>query len=96
MSMFLPKIGTVQAVRQPRGSLDSASRHSAVSRNHDLQIEEGDLVTGIVDIAYERAYMMSAIRDSRRSEDLVRASVSCCAVIDSNLFASTRRSSLNP
>ena len=73
----LPKIGAVQAVRQPRGSLDSASHHSAVSSNHDLRIEEGDLVTGIVDIAYERAHMMSAFRGQSKPSACIRFSLHC-------------------
>jgi hypothetical protein len=69
----LPKIGdSVPGEPQPRGSLDLgsvSSCFSGISNGRAAQLEEGDLVTGMIDITHERAYMLPAIRGEDRVED---------------------------
>ena len=69
----LPKIGdSVPGVSQPRSSLDSgsiSSRFSGISSRRAAQLEEGDLITGTIDITHERAYMLPAIRDEDCAEE---------------------------
>jgi len=69
----LPKIGdSAPQELQPRGSLDSGSisnRLSGISSQCAAQIEEGDLVSGTIDITHERAYMLPVILDEDRAEE---------------------------
>ena len=68
----LPRIGdSVPGESQLRGSLDSgsvSSRFSGISSRRAAQLEEGDLITGTIDITHERAYML-AICDEDRTEE---------------------------
>ena len=70
----LPKIGdSVPGEPQPRSSLDSgsvSSRFSGISSRRAAQLEEGDLITGTIDITHERAYMLPAIRDEDHTEEV--------------------------
>lgn len=49
---------------QPKGSATS-SRALVISTRRASELQ-GDLVTGTIDITYERAYMLSVIRDEDR------------------------------
>ena len=68
----LPKVGVVPSVPQLKGSLDlgsgdTTSHLSAMSSRRTSRIEEGDLITGTIDITHERAHMLSAIQDPNRT-----------------------------
>jgi len=69
----LPKVGdSVPGISQPRGSLDSgsiSSRFSGISSRRAAQLEEGDLITGTIDITHERAYMLPPIQDEDRADE---------------------------
>jgi hypothetical protein len=69
----LPEIGdSIPRESQSRGSLDSRStsaRFSGISSRRAAQLEEGDLITGTIDITHERAYMLPTIRDEDRAEE---------------------------
>ena len=66
----LPAIGTIPAVVQPQGSLnDLSSRALGCTSKRTHLLFEGDLIAGTVDIACERAHMLSAVwNDERKAE----------------------------
>lgn len=64
----LPKIGdNIPAVFQPEGSI-TPSRVSPTFGQHASKLQEGDLVTGSIDIAHERVHMLPSIRDEGHAE----------------------------
>jgi len=69
----LPGVGgIVLGESQPRGSLESgstSSRVSGVSSQRGSKLQEGDLITGTINLVHERAYMLPAIRDEGRAEE---------------------------
>lgn len=68
-------IGTIPGYRQPENSLDApgtSSQVSGVSTARSDWLREGDLVTGIINVTHERAYMVSAIRNPERAEEKAR------------------------
>jgi hypothetical protein len=60
----LPQVGDAPEVSRRACSLEEASVSSAsgVSSKRRQTLHEGDLVTGTVDVAHERAQMLAAIR----------------------------------
>lgn len=66
---YLPKIGSIAGGPQPNGSFDSGSISSHASNRRGHQLQEGDLITGTIDVVHERAHMLSAIRDNKHTEE---------------------------
>lgn len=69
----LPEVGnSVPAESQEKGSLELGSttgRVSGVSVRRQSKLQEGDLITGTVDISHERAHMLSAMRDEKHERE---------------------------
>lgn len=69
----LPEIGDIKAVIQPSPSIDGWSPASSVSEislnNTASGLREGDLVTGIIDLANVRTQMVSIAKNKYRSEE---------------------------
>ena len=65
------KLATLPEETQIKGSLDGdASSHvSAAFSRGDIRLEEGDLITGTIDISNERVYMVPPIQDSNRMDE---------------------------
>jgi hypothetical protein len=64
----LPAIGdTVPELLQPEGSVTS-SRVPGISARRASQLQEGDLVTGTIDITHERVYMLPMTREDHAEE----------------------------
>jgi len=77
----LPDVGdNIPGVSQPEGSLESgstSSRVSGISNRRTSQLQEGDLITGTIDVTHERTHMLSMIRGEDR-EDEKKAMVCAC------------------
>jgi len=82
----LPGIGdTVPEVSQLKGSIESgnASIHaSPKSIKRAIRLEEGDLITGVVDITHEYAHMIPAIRAHKVDSDEKKLLVSAYLPLD--------------
>jgi hypothetical protein len=81
----------IPEVVQPRGSLQGSetSHASGASSRHVPHMQEGDLITGTIDLTHELAHMLPAIRDSSRAgekEDMVCVHLS----LDDNLTSPIR------
>jgi hypothetical protein len=64
----LPAIGDiVPELLQPEGSVTS-SRVPGISARRASQLQEGDLVTGTIDITHERVYMLPVTREDHAEE----------------------------
>lgn len=65
----------------PRDSLSlgsASSRFSGASaRRRCTPLQEGDLITGTVDISHERAYMVSAIRSEAEDQKAEKKALVC-------------------
>ena len=73
----------IPEVVQPRGSLQGSetSGASGASSRHIPHMQEGDLITGTIDLTHELAHMLPVIRENSRTEDMVCARLS----LDDNL-----------
>ena len=92
----IPPVGGAPAVVQALCSLGGGSERtpSFYSSQHGASLDEGDLVTGTVDISHERAHIVPAIRDGKRNAEkkaLVRANFYTRWTIQPNVFISVRR-----
>jgi len=69
----LPEVGdSISGEIQLGGSIGSgnaSSRVSGISDRRISQIQEGDLVTGTINIAHERVHMLSTIQEEDRAEE---------------------------
>jgi len=83
----LPDVGdNIPGVSQPEGSLESGStsgRILGVSGRRVSQLQEGDLVTGTIDITHERVHMLSMIREEDRAEEKKAMVCVCSSLTDS-------------
>ena len=69
----LPRIGEIPGFVQAPSSLEggSASDVSEISTNRGNSLQEGDLVTGTVDIANQRVHMVSPAHNAYHARKLV-------------------------
>jgi len=69
----LPNIGNVLGFIQTRGSFDppSTSGHlsSMAAIAHGVLLQEGDLITGTIDVAHEQAHMVPPIQNPKHEEE---------------------------
>ena len=59
----LPEIGNIPGFSQAKASLKASSTVSSISTKCDNRLQEGDLITGTINVAHERAHMVPAVRN---------------------------------
>ena len=67
-----PRVGNVvPGLAQSKGSLDESTSTcvSEISSHRLSLLQEGDLITGMIDISQERVHMLPAIRDDDRAAE---------------------------
>ena len=74
--VHLPTIGGVPGFSQARGSLNTSSASSqvsSISTKQAAQLQEGDLITGTINIANKQVCMVPTVQGSEHTEEKTKA-----------------------